>query len=140
MELNVTFVIQLVAFLFTVLLVSNVAFGPILATLDERHKRIEGAQAEAARLAQASGSSAGVIEKKLADARAAGQDEMAKLKTDGEKAEAELVHKAKEESARKVAEARTAIQAATEKARTELGSQAQALAESIAAKALGRNA
>ena len=44
MELNVTFFIQLSAFLFTLLVLSNVAFAPILKTLDERHKRIEGAR------------------------------------------------------------------------------------------------
>jgi len=55
----------------------QVAFGPILKTLDDRHSKIEGAREEAARLSGTSGSNAGLIEKKLSEARTAGQEEMA---------------------------------------------------------------
>ena len=48
MELNVTFLIQLAAFLFTVLVLSQMAFAPLVKTLDERTRRIDGAKAEAA--------------------------------------------------------------------------------------------
>lgn len=140
MELNVTFIIQLVAFLFTVVLVSNVAFGPILKTLDDRHSKIEGAREEAARLTGSSGNNADVIEKRLAEARAAGQEELARLKADGEKQEADLTQKARDDAAMKLSAAKQAIKTASDKARAELEGQAKALAESIANKALGRNA
>ena len=140
MELNVTFLIQLGAFLFTVLMLSNVAFGPVLHTLDERKKRIEGAREEAARLLSSSGSQADTIEKRMAAARSAGQDEMSAMKTQGEKAEAELVAKARTDATRQIEDARAGLQKATETARSQLASQAQQLAEAITQKALGRNA
>lgn len=140
MELNVTFFIQLGAFLATVFILSGTVFGPLLNTFDERHKRIEGAREEAARLAGNAGSQAGTIEKRLSEARNAGQEEMAGLKAEGEKREAELVGKAREEATRKLEEAKKSIQSAAEAARKDLGTQANTLAEAIANKALGRNA
>ena len=140
MELNVTFIIQLVAFLLTVVLVSNVAFGPILHTLDERARCIDGARAEAQRLGEAIGSNAGVIEKRLSEARLAGQEELARLKAEGSKLEADLIGKAKDEANKSLTTAKDSLKTATDKARTDLKTQAQALAEAIAAKALGRNA
>jgi len=140
MELNVTFFIQLGAFLATVIIVSNLAFGPVLKTLDERHKRIDGARAEAGRLASNAGSQADTIEKKLSAARSGGQDEMGRLKAEAEKQEAEIIGKAKADAGRQLDDARTRLQAATGKAREDLGKQAQTLADVIVTKALGRNA
>lgn len=140
MELNVTFIIQLVAFLFTVGLVSNVAFGPILKTLDERTKRIDGAREETSRMSGTSGHHADTIEKRLAAARSAGQEDVARFKADAEKAEAESLAKARAAGTKQIDDARTSLQAATVKAKEELAQQAQTLADAIATKALGRKA
>lgn len=140
MELNVTFLLQLGAFLFTVIVLSQVAFGPILKTLDERSRRIEGAQKEAAALTSSAGSQAGVIESRMAEARKAGQDELNRLKGEGEKAEAEAVSAARAQSAKQIEEAKARIHKATETARAELQGQASALAAVIVEKALGRKA
>lgn len=140
MELNITFFIQLGAFLATVLIVSNLAFGPVLKTLDERHKRIEGAREEAARLAGSSGSQADTIEKKLSAARASGQEEMTRLKTEAEKQEAEMLAAARFEASAELDAARARLKTATTTARDQLGSQARTLADAIVSKALGRNA
>ena len=140
MEFNVTFIIQLVAFLFTVALVSNVAFGPILHTLEERTKRIDGARAEAARMAGSAGNQAELIQKRIAAARTAGQEDIAKFKGDAEKAESESLAKVRADAGKQVEAARSSLKAATVKATEELAQQAQTLADAIAAKALGRKA
>ncbi|MEW5853897.1 MAG: ATP synthase F0 subunit B [Myxococcota bacterium] len=140
MELNVTFLFQLGFFLFTVIVLSNVAFGPILKTLDERSRRIEGAQKEAAALQSSSSSQAGVIEQRMADARKAGQDELNRLKGEGEKVEAEAIAAARAQAAKQIEEAKVRIQKASETARGDLKNQASVLAGVIVEKALGRQA
>jgi F-type H+-transporting ATPase subunit b len=139
-ELNVTFLIQLVAFLFTVVMLSQLAFAPLLKTLDERKERIEGARHEAARLAQASGYQAETIVRKLADARRQGQEILGALKIEGEKQEAQLLTTAKGQANQQIDEARRSLQEASVQARDDLRKNAEQLAQAIAHKALGRNA
>ena len=140
MELNVSFFIQLGAFLLTLGMLSGVVFGPLLQTLEEREKRIEGARLEASRLMDKSGSQAGEIDRKLSEARAAGQAELSRLKAEGEKSEAELLQTARQDAARKMEEAKKDLQSQSRAAQAELKSQAKTLAELVATRVLGRAA
>ena len=138
MELNVTFLVQLSAFLVTVFLLSTVLFSPVLKVMDERRRRIEGSRLDTARLQGQAQDSAAVIEKRVQQARAAGQDQAAVLRLDGEKAERELVDRARKEGGDKVEAAKREIAQAAEKARADLKGEARALASAIADRVLGR--
>lgn len=138
MELNVTFFIQLGAFLVTVVLLSTMLFGPVLRALDERARRIDGAREEAARLSGTSHSQAGLIETRLKEARTAGLDEAARLKAEGERLEREELEKARQEAAKLVEEAKQRLGTATERARAQLNQDARNLASAVTRKVLGR--
>ena len=140
MELNVTFLIQSAAFLLTVAVLSNVLFAPVLAMLDERTRRIEGARKEAAQLAGAADVQAGTIAARLAEARSTGHEELNRLKALGEQAEREQIDAARAEGGRWVDAAKQGLVIATAVAKEQLHKDAGTLAAAIAHKALGRNA
>jgi F-type H+-transporting ATPase subunit b len=138
MELNVTFLVQLSAFLVTVFLLSTLLFGPVLKVMDERGRRIEGARQDASRLQGTARQAAGVIDKRVQEARVQGQDEAGRLRLEGEKAERDLVERSRREAADQVDVAKRDVARAAEIARADLKRDAHVLAAAIADRVLGR--
>jgi F-type H+-transporting ATPase subunit b len=139
-ELNATILLQLAAFLFLLSFLSKMLFEPFLRLFEEREKRIEGAQKSAGQYESMVEEKAKLIDDRLTAAQRDARATLVKLKEEGQKTQTKLVEQAREEAASRVEDARAELFAATEDARSSLNAEAEAMAELIAQKVLGRAA
>jgi F-type H+-transporting ATPase subunit b len=139
-ELNATILLQLAAFLFLLSFLSKMLFEPFLRLFEERERRIEGAQKSAGQYESLVAEKASQIDLRLGDAQREARATLVKLKEEGAKTQTKLIEQAKEEASGRVDDARAELFAATQEARSTLNAEAEAMAELIAQKVLGRAA
>src|SRR5688572_3765392 len=137
-DVDSTFVVQLVLFLILFVVANKLLFQPYLALRERRKAGIEGARAEAERMtAQADAKLAG-YEKQLAVARERANEEGRKIRTQASSDERELLDRARKEAQDATDKAQATMRRETEAARAELLPQAEALARKMTSKLLGR--
>jgi len=137
-NVNFTLFIQLINFLILLLLLNSLLYKPVLAKIREREAKIKADRDKASQL------DAEVLEQEkkhqeaLIEARQLAGKEKSELLAAAKKTEADILEKARIESARIVDDMRSSIQAESEKARTALKGEMAPLAQSISEKILGR--
>jgi F-type H+-transporting ATPase subunit b len=138
-ELNLTFIIQLVIILSLMGILTQIVFKPFMTVLQERRNRIEGAEQRAKDLQQ---QAAELVERyreaiTAAQAQGAGiRDEIRKTSMIEEMA---ILEKAMGEADRLIQEVKGRIAEETRSARVDLRFQAQNLSREITEKILGRS-
>jgi F-type H+-transporting ATPase subunit b len=139
-ELNATLLLQLAGFLFLLAFLSKALFEPFLRLFEERERRIEGARASAGQYENLVEEKAMEIDQRLSIAQKEARAILLGLKEEGNKTHAKLVEQAREDATNRLDDARAELFAATQEARSDLNAKAEAMAELIAKKVLGRAA
>ncbi|MDG2308116.1 MAG: ATP synthase F0 subunit B [Candidatus Binatia bacterium] len=111
---------------------------PTQKLLDERAKRTTGAQADAEQMRDAAAEMQAEFDRKLAEARMAGNTAGEQVRREAEASEHNILEQARGDAAHLVDEVRGRIEAETETARGALRADADALSKLVAEKVLGR--
>jgi F-type H+-transporting ATPase subunit b len=137
-DLDASFVVQIVIFLVLLAILKPLLFDPMLKLFEEREKRIEGTRREAAKEDKRSAEALAKYEAVLAKAREAGNAESATIRGEGTKRETALLADVRAQVAATLEEGRGGIASAKRDARARLGADAQTLGRQIATRVLGR--
>jgi F-type H+-transporting ATPase subunit b len=137
-DLDLTFVGQIVLFFLLFLALRPILFEPMIKLFEEREKRIGGAKDDARQLyADADEKMAKYEEEVLSVKRQAGE-ERDRIRQEGQKKEQAILAKVREETNTMVDEGRARITKEREALRAELGAVSQQLARDIASRVVGR--
>jgi len=128
----------LIAFVLLVPVANAMLFRPMLAMLDERDARIEGASRRADEVAARADEVFGRYDAAVAAARKEAEEERRRILEEARASQARVTSAARSEAEQRVADARTEVAGATEAARGTLRSEGTALARAVAEQVLGR--
>ena len=137
-DIDGTVFVQFGLFLILLVVANKLLFQPYLQLRERRKAGIEGARAEAERMAASADSKLADYEKQLAAARNRANEEGRKLRAEATTHEKDVTDKARAEAQKSIDEATAKMKQETEAARLQLLPQASTLAKQIATKLLGR--
>lgn len=137
-DFDATFLIQLVLFVALTLILKPLLFDPMLKLFEEREKRIDGAKLQARKMDEASAGALTKYETEMQRARAAGNVEREKFRSEGAKTENEILGRVRTATAQSLEEGRKQLQADAEKVRKTLRADSAALAGQLASRVLGQ--
>jgi F-type H+-transporting ATPase subunit b len=137
-DMDATLLVQIGLFVFLLIVLKPLLFDPMLKLFEEREKRIEGTRHQAAKEDKRSAEALAKYEGILGKARAAGNAERDRLRTEGLKKEAELMTQVRAMTATTVEQGRATIAQEARSARNALTGEAATLARAIASRVLGR--
>lgn len=129
----------LVLFLVLVPLLNALLFKPLLAVLEERARRIEGARARAAELSSRAAALVAQHDAAVHSVRQAAQHERAQFVEQARRSHQGAIGAARGEAERRLLATRAEIDAALDAARTQLRGAAAPLAREAAERLLGRS-
>lgn len=135
---NETVFVQWVIFMAALLVLNFGIFGPVQKILGERKSRTDGARERARLLDKTSQERALSIERKIEEARTAGNKQRMAIRRIGEKTAEEFLKKTRAEMDRKMEFVRQGVEKETKEASLQLRQYAQDLSRDLAAKVLGR--
>ncbi len=135
---NWTFIPVVTLLLILTFILNRVFFRPLGRTLDERHRRIEGAQMEAEQIRAASQGRLAEFDRKMREARRESDEYMAQITEQAMQERGRIVGSKKTEVEKMLAEAKVEIQKKTEEARAKLVSLRDQFAGLIASRILKR--
>lgn len=119
-------------------LLNRLFFRPLAATLDERHKKIEGAKGEADQIRHTVQARQEEFERLLREARRESDRQIAGMKNQALEEKTALISTRRSEAEQMVEQARNDIRQKTQEAREELKRQAAQFASRIASRILKR--
>ena len=130
--------LQLVPFLLTISVLYFVLFKPMLAYLDERDEKIDGAKAKAVSMQKQSADNMSVLKEKTRSVRKEINMLRSEARTKVMDEYNQTISKARKEADKEIKENAKTILTDQDLVRTELKMQAQEVAKTIASKTLGR--
>jgi F-type H+-transporting ATPase subunit b len=139
-ELNATVLIQAVIILVLMAWLSPVLFGPVMKVFEERDRRIHGAADEAKRQLVSADEKTAVVEQKTKEAQQKARAVLIDLREQARAVEQGVLDQARDKAAARLDEARAELFEATETTRKALKGDANAIADEIVKKVLGRAA
>lgn len=137
-DLDLTFVGQLLMFFLLFLLLKPMLFDPMIKLFDEREKRIGGAKDEAKQLYADADAKMAKYDEEVAVVKQKASEERDKIRAEGQRKEQQILGKVREETNKMVDEGRARITKERETLRAELGTVSRDLARDIASRVLGR--
>jgi F-type H+-transporting ATPase subunit b len=137
-DVDLTFVVQLVLFVGLMLVLKPVLFDPMLRLFEERERRIEGAKLQARKIDEKSATALAKYESEMSIARAAGNVERDKIRAQGIAREQEILASVRATTAAVLDEGKHAAHAEAERVRLALKSQAIEMARDLASRVIGR--
>jgi F-type H+-transporting ATPase subunit b len=137
-DLDGTIFIQFGIFLILAMVATRLLFKPYLKMREERTAGIEGARREAKELESEAETRMADYEKRMSDARARALDEQRKVRAEAALHQREVTEKAREQATKALEESHAKVADETSRARKELLPRADALAQDIVTKLLGR--
>jgi F-type H+-transporting ATPase subunit b len=137
-DVDATFVVQLVLFVVLTLVLKPVLFDPMLKLFEERERRTDGAKKRARETDAKSSSALTTYEEGMAKARAAGAAERERVRAEGIKREQEILAAVRAATAKAVDDGKQKAHAEAAKVRAVLQTDAQTLARDLATRVLGR--
>jgi len=138
-NLDITFVFQLVNFLVLMLLLNQFLYKPVRKVLAERAGQISGAKEKSAAVDAEVQEKMAEYEARLRAIRSSAADERGALKKEAQAQENAILDKAKAEASDKVAAIKARVAKEAEDARRLLKDSAQTLSAEICEKVLGRS-
>jgi F-type H+-transporting ATPase subunit b len=138
LDLDGTVFVMLGIFLVLLLILWQFLWKPYLRVRDERVSRVEGAREKASALDADAASRIARIESALAEARRNGNAETAKLRTEAQVREQQIIAQAQEAARKLMTDARAKLDTALATEKANLQSHTEVLAREIAEKTLGR--
>ncbi len=137
-DLNLTFVIQVVLIVVLLMVLKPVLFDPMLKLFEAREQAIGGAKDKARKTDLKSAKAETEFQAQMGKAQAQGNVERERLRGEGVKAENEVLAKVRAETAAFLGERRQKAQVELNAARAELKGSAPELAKQLATRVLGR--
>ena len=129
---------NLIVFAVLIYPVNKLLVAPLVNVLKDREEQTAGSTQQAEGVRADSVSEAARLEERMAEARRDAQAERNQILAEAKAAEQSLLEAAREEAASEVAAVREAIGDELEQARRSLSGDAQALAQEVATRVLGR--
>jgi F-type H+-transporting ATPase subunit b len=137
-DLDLTFVIQVILFVGLTLVLKPVLFDPMLKLFEERERRIDGAKLQARHIDEQSVTALSKYETEMAKARAVANSEREKLRAEAAKRENEILSQVRQTTTRLIEDGKRRTQEEAQRARAGLRASVSGLAGDLATKALGR--
>ncbi|MGA7124590.1 MAG: ATP synthase F0 subunit B [Polyangiaceae bacterium] len=137
-DVDLTFVVQVVLFVALTLVLKPLLFDPMLKLFEERERRIDGAKLQARRIDEKSTTALGKYETEMAKARAEAGAERDRIRAEGLAREQQILGSARAATTKVVDEGKRAAQAEAERIRRLLKIQSADMARDIASRVLGR--
>ncbi len=137
-DLDLTFVVQLVLFVGLTLILKPVLFDPMLKLFEEREKRIDGAKVQARHMDEKSATALAKYEEEMAKARAAANAERDKIRAAALKREQDILAEVRAATTKTLEDGKRAVQTEAQRARAALKIEAAAMARDLAGRVLGR--
>ena len=137
-DVDLTFLVQLVLFVGLTLILKPVLFDPMLKLFEEREKRIDGAKLKARKIDAKSQTALTKYDGEMAKARAAAGAERDVIRVDALRREQEILAAVRAASAKTLEDGKRAAQAEADRARTALKGEAATMARELASRVLGR--
>ncbi len=136
-DLDRSFLIQMVLFSLLIVLLKPLLFDPMLRVFALREERTEGARAEARSMQERAAEILANYEKELAKIRVVAAEERDKVRSETAKLESTILEEAHQASTRIIEEGRRQMAAELDAIRQKLSTQSVALAEEISQQVLG---
>ncbi|MDP9034658.1 MAG: ATP synthase F0 subunit B [Myxococcota bacterium] len=137
-DVDLTFLVQLVLFVALTLVLKPILFDPMLKLFEERERRIDGAKAQARQLDDRSTTALERYETELGKARAEAAVERDKIRAEGLKREQEVLASVRASTAKVLEEGRRKALGEADRVRADLKRDAGVLARDLAKRILGR--
>lgn len=137
-DLDLTFVVQLVLFVGLTLVLKPVLFDPMLKLFEEREKRIDGAKIQARHVDEKSATALAKYEAEMAKARATANAEREKIRAAALKREQEILAEVRAATGKVIEDGKRAAHAEAERVRAALSTEASTMARELASRVLGR--
>jgi F-type H+-transporting ATPase subunit b len=137
-DVDSTFLVQLVLFVVLTLILKPVLFDPMLKLFAEREKRIDGAKLEARKMDEKSANALSKYEGEMAKARAAASADRDKIRVEAVKREQEILAAVRTSTQQVLDDGKRAVHQEADRARTALRAEAGAMARDLASRVLGR--
>lgn len=137
-DVDLSFVVQIVLFSFFVLIMKPVLFEPLMKLFEEREKLTGGTRGEAREMDEKAAEKVKKFDEEIEKVRQAAGKERDRLRAESMALEAEILANAKQQSTAIIESGRAKIREEIAQLRTELEAARPALAEQIASKVLGR--
>jgi len=137
-DLDLTFVVQLVLFVGLTLVLKPVLFDPMLKLFEEREKRIDGAKMQARHVDEKSATALAKYEAEMAKARATANAEREKIRSAALKREQEILAEVRAATGKVIEDGKRAAHAEAERVRAALSAEASTMARELAGRVLGR--
>jgi F-type H+-transporting ATPase subunit b len=138
-DLDYTVLIQFAFFLLLLIVLNQFLYRPYLRLEEARNQATEGRIREAERLESQALIKLEELEGRLAEAKAQGADERARIRAEAAASEQAIVEAARKEVTRRVAEAKAEVAKTGAQLRAELASEVDVLARRIASQVLGKD-
>jgi F-type H+-transporting ATPase subunit b len=138
-DIDGTLLVQLVLFLVAVFVLTRLLFKPYLALRAERERAIEGTIREAKQLEADAQARIAEYEGHLAQAKAKGSEERARIRAESAEKEREIVEVARAGATKRTAEARADVARRGDQARQDLLRHADDIGKQLAGRLVGRD-
>jgi F-type H+-transporting ATPase subunit b len=137
-DIDLTFVVELVFFVALMLALKPLLFEPLLTLFEEREKRIDGAKLQARNIDERSASALAKYESEMAKARGSANAERDRVRAAGLATELQILGGVRTAATKTIDEGKRAARAEAERVRAALGSQTGDMARELAGRVLGR--
>jgi len=137
-DVDWTFLVQLVLFVGLMLILKPILFDPMLRLFEEREKRIDGAKLQARKIDEKSATALAKYEGEMAKARAAASADRDKIRAEAQKRERDILATVRAATTQTLEEGKKAAQAEADKARATLKGEGTSMARELASRVLGR--
>jgi len=137
-SIDYSLVVQIVLFLILWSILRRVLFGPVGRLMAERERRTEGSQAEARSLMEEGQELQARYDAAIAQARAEGEAIKSEIREEAQKARNVILSQGRDVATQKIQEIREEVRKELEAARRVAATNAEALAQEMAEKVLGR--
>ena len=137
-DVDATFLVQLVLFIGLTLILKPILFDPMLKLFEEREKRIDGAKLQARKIDEKSASALAKYDGEMAKARAAASSERDKIRAGAVKREQEILATVRASTQKVLDDGKRAVHEEANRARTALRNDAANMARDVASRVLGR--
>lgn len=137
-DFDLTFVVQLVLFAALALVLKPLLFDPMIKVFETRERLIDGVKSQARHIDEKSAGAIAAYEAKMNEARAVGNTEREKARSEGIQREAEILGVVRAATARTLEERKRAMSSEAERVREALSAEVAAIGQDVAARVLGR--
>jgi F-type H+-transporting ATPase subunit b len=137
-DVDWTFVVQLVLFVGLTLVLKPILFDPMLTLFEEREKRIEGTKLQARKIDERSATALATYESEMARARAAAGAERDKVRAEGLAREQQILAGVRAATTKVIDDGKRAAHAEADRVRAALRAEGVEVARQVASRVLGR--